>query len=78
MWEPIRDDHYYFVVQIRQDSASVQIIKGKNWIGYEEDKENFFESLVRVYLANIEEEKIWIDDEVEKSLLADYLNASRL
>lgn len=37
-WEPLKDDEYYFIVQVTKQGASVQIVKGKNWAGYEVDK----------------------------------------
>lgn len=38
VWEGLKDDEYYFIVQMTKGGASVQIVKGKNWAGYEVDK----------------------------------------
>jgi hypothetical protein len=74
VWEPLKDDEYYYIAQITKNGASVQIVKGKNWAGYEMDKETFFASIVELYLQNIEEDKIWIAQEGEESLFGEELN----
>jgi len=38
----IRDDQCYFIIQVSEAGAYVQISKGKNWIGFEEDKQSYF------------------------------------
>lgn len=62
-WEPMRDDQYYFILQMREEKAEIQVVKGKDWIGLAGDKEAYFESIVKAYLANMEETKIWISEE---------------
>lgn len=55
IWESLKDDEYYFILQVSKGGASVQIVKGKDWAGYEVDKETFFASIVELYLRNIDE-----------------------
>lgn len=59
------------MLQVTKSGASVQTVKGKNWAGYKADKETFFTSLVELYMANIEEDHIWIAQEGEESIFGD-------
>lgn len=48
-------------------------MQGIKWIGLEEDKETYLDNIVKLYLENIDEEKIWIvPDNDDKSLLSNY------
>jgi hypothetical protein len=71
-WEAIRDDQHYFVIQVREDSALIQLVKGRHWIGLENDKEAYLESLVKLYIENVDESKIDIVEEGEESLFTDH------
>ena len=42
-----------------------------NWIGYEEDKEEFFDRIINCYLGHIPHEKIWIVEGEEEPSLFD-------
>lgn len=43
--------------------CNVTFFKGENWIGLEEDKERYFEKIVQEYLKDVNEERIWIEDD---------------
>lgn len=59
-WEAIREDQHYFIIQIKQESAVIELVKGKQWIGLENDKEAYLEGLVKLYIESIDESKIEI------------------
>jgi hypothetical protein len=72
-WEAIKDDQYYYLIQTKKNEASLKPVQGIKWIGLEEDKETYLDNIVKLYLENIDEEKIWIvPDNEDKSLLSNY------
>lgn len=52
----------------------IELVKGKQWIGLENDKEAYLESLVKLYIESIDESKIEIIEEGESSLFADHVD----
>lgn len=74
VWEKKSDDAFYFTIREKQQGAEVVMSKGMNWIGYEEDKEQFFEKIINCYLGHLSHEQIYIvESESEKSLFDDSL-----
>lgn len=69
VWEKKHDDGFYFTIKEKKEGSDVILSKGINWIGYEEDKEQFLDRIISCYLKHISHDKIFIDeDDSEKSL----------
>lgn len=71
MWEKKKDDGFYFTVRELKGGAEVVMSKGTNWIGYEEDKVEFFDRVINCYLGHIPHERIWIMEAEEEPSLFD-------
>lgn len=52
----------------------IELVKGKLWIGLENDKEAYLENLVKLYMERMDESKIEIIEEGEGSLFAEHVD----
>jgi hypothetical protein len=60
VWEKKKEDGFYFTIKEKPQGADVTMSKGMNWIGYESDKEEFFDRIINCYLGHVQHDKIFI------------------